>query len=152
MRRVVVPLAVASVLLGACGSESRRTATHADFVRAANGICAEKRAEVRAKGPVGVGRFGVERVGDVIPILREERDDVAALPTPGRGAHDVELLIARWDDVLAALDRVRDGAAGGDDAAIVFGFKAAARANTAAGAIARRLGLTACRPFSPIGR
>jgi hypothetical protein len=146
MRRLA-PLLLAGLLAG-CGGGS--PAGHGRLVGGAQRACAAARAQVTVV-PRPAAFFGLARyLRRVVPVLRRERDSVAALPAAGADRARQRTLVVRWDAVLSGLAEISRGVRTGDDAVVAFGLKRTFRANEAAKPAARALGGGACLHFSPL--
>lgn len=147
MRRIAcAALAVAGALSG-CGGDR---VTREDFAKEANAICAEQQAKVKALRPPRVLELFQDYFDDVLPIVQDQRDRVAALEPPDDGAGSRDELIDQWDAIVGILQDGRERAKSGSDVGIVITLRRAATAERAADDAARELGLTDCVGFNPL--
>jgi hypothetical protein len=149
-RHALPLLAVAAFVVGGCGGS--KPLSHAAFAAKANAVCRAQRAKVVAVPRPGALLQFQAYLAKVLPLVRAERDGVAKLKPPKSDRPRVDRLLARWDNVVGALDRMQGGAKSGDDALIALGLRGAHAADAQATAAAGSLGVGACAPFSPFSK
>jgi hypothetical protein len=135
------------VLLSACGGSSY---TKADFVARANAICTKTLNQTRAvTPPSSTSRPGgalVAYLGQLVPLLQSEADQIRALKRPPGGTARDRLMLSQY---LAALGQVvgayrqLEAAAKHGDEQTIASIEATLRANPAAD-LAASYGLRSC--------
>ena len=145
--RICGLLAVA-VLVSACGGSKHDT--KADFVARANAICTKTLSQTRAiTPPPSTSQPGgalAAYLGQLVPLLRSEADQIQALKRPSGGSAQDRRVLAKY---LAALGQVvsayrqLEAAAKRGDAQAIADVEATLRANPAAD-LAASYGLRAC--------
>lgn len=146
MRRAVVVTAAVAAMAG-CGGDG---VSREDFASEANAICSKQQDKVAALRPPRVLELFQDYFDGVLPIVRAQRDRVAALDAPKGDADTRGDLIERWSEVIGVLEDGRESAKSGSDVGIVITLRRAAAAERAADEAARALDLDDCVGFNPL--
>lgn len=147
MRRAVRLAALA--LLAGCGGNAL---TGEEFAAEANAICRKHADKIADEPRPRALILFADYTKNVLPLLQQERDALAALDRPKGSDEDVEALLENWDRVIDVVEGVRSAAESGEDVGIVIGLRGASAAGKEADAAARQLSLDDCVGFNPFKR
>lgn len=133
--------------ISACGGSSY---TKADFLARANAICTKTLNQTRAITPPASstqpGGALAAYLGQLVPLVQSEADQIRALKRPGGGTAQDRLMLSQYLAALgqvAAAYRELEAAARRGDAQAIASVEATLRANPAA-ALAASYGLRVC--------
>jgi hypothetical protein len=150
MLRALPIVGAAAMLAGCAGGGSGPS--RAEFTRKADAACRTPRRQVEAIRRPGALILFAGYLDKTLPLVRAQRRALAAVEPPSSEKDEVAALLADYDAVLAALDRIQQGARSGDTPAIVVGLRQAAAANLKVEEQGRKLGLHACGELNPFQR
>ena len=145
MRALAAVLAASAALVACSGGDDDE-----EFATRAAAICKEKRAEIATVRRPGALILFADYLDQVLPTLREQREDVGDLA--GADSDGAEKMLDGWDAVLAGLAGMQKAARAGSDIGIAIGLRRAAAAEREADAAARALGVRECVGFYPFTR
>jgi len=140
MRRVAFVLLV--LIAAGCGGGSRLSKT--DYAKRADAICSKYNAKINALGRPGGIKALPSYVDRALPIARNGNDELRGLKAPKSEEKTAKEWVDQNDAVVAAMERLRDAAKGGDRSGIQVALTEAGTANRAANRFARRLGVRVC--------
>ena len=142
MTRRIAPLVSLFALAAGCGGGERLS--KAEFVAQADAICRRYEARLDALGqPMNVTELR-SFADKALPIAKDGREDLGKLSPPAELEDSYDAWLDQGDEAIEIVERLRDAAADGDNAAIEKIAADARRTDAEANRLARELGFEQC--------
>jgi len=126
-----------------CGKKTNRLSP-VDFRTQANRVCAKYQAKLKALPAPNTLAEVDGYVSKALPLFTGEIGEIRALTPPSNFQTQVDRMLSRAEDTVAAARKLRAAAHKGDEAAARQALKDGQAASSDADKAARSLGLTAC--------